>query len=44
MCIRDSEYTDTRWVNNPYFGFFTSTDLIGNSTWRFEYIQVVPVD
>ena len=38
------EYTDTRWVNSPYFGFFTSTDIIENATWRFEYMQVMPLD
>lgn len=38
------EYTDTRWVNDPYFGFFTSTDIIENATWRFEYVQVMPLD
>lgn len=38
------EYTDTRWINDPYFGFFTSTDIIENSTWRFEYMQVMPLD
>lgn len=38
------EYTDTRWTTSPYFGFFTSTDLIEGATWRFEYIQVMPLD
>lgn len=38
------EYTDTRWIGSPYFGFFTSTDIIENSTWRFEYIEVMPLD
>lgn len=38
------EYTDTRWINDPYFGFFASTDLIENTTWRFEYMQVMPLD
>jgi len=38
------EYTDTRWTTSPYFGFFTSTDIIENSTWRFEYMQVMPLD
>lgn len=38
------EYKDTRWIGEPYFGFFTSTDLIENSTWRFEYMQVMPLD
>lgn len=38
------EYDDTRWITSPYFGFFTSTDIIENSTWRFEYMQVMPID
>ena len=38
------EYDDTRWISSPYFGFFTSTDIIENSTWRFEYMQVMPLD
>lgn len=38
------EYDDTRWISSPYFGFFTSTDIIENSTWRFEYMQVMPID
>lgn len=38
------EYADTRWASSPYFGFFTSTDIIENSTWRFEYMQVMPLD
>lgn len=38
------EYEDTRWIGDPYFGFFASTDLIENATWRFEYMQVMPLD
>lgn len=38
------EYTDTRWLGSPYFGFFASTDVIDNLTWRFEYVQVMPLD
>ena len=38
------EYKDTRWVNDPYFGFFASTDEYNNSTWRFEYLEVMPLD
>ncbi|MBX7254390.1 MAG: DUF11 domain-containing protein [Candidatus Promineofilum sp.] len=38
------EYDDTRWVNSPYFGLFASTDIIDNLTWRFEYVQVMPLD
>ena len=38
------EHGDTRWVNSPYFGLFASTDIIDNLTWRFEYVQVMPLD
>jgi hypothetical protein len=38
------EYNDTRWIGNPYFGFFSSTNTWSDSTWRFEYIQVMPLD
>lgn len=38
------EYDDTRWIDSPYFGFFASTDEYNNSTWRFEYMQVMPLD
>jgi uncharacterized repeat protein (TIGR01451 family) len=38
------EYKDTRWIDSPYFGFFASTDEYNNSTWRFEYLQVLPLD
>lgn len=37
-------YDDTRWANEPYFGFFASTDEYNNSTWRFEYMEVKPLD
>ena len=40
----EHEYDDTRWINSPYFGFFASTDVIDNLTWRFEYVQVMPLD
>lgn len=38
------EYDDTRWLGSPYFGFFASTDEYNNSTWRYEYLQVMPLD
>ncbi|MBK8899865.1 MAG: hypothetical protein IPM53_01655 [Anaerolineaceae bacterium] len=37
-------YNDTRWINDPYFGVFASTDEYSNSTWRYEYIRVTPLD
>jgi hypothetical protein len=43
------EYKDTgdgemNWINEPYFGVFASTDEYNNSTWRFEYFEVAPLD
>ncbi len=32
------------WINSPYFGVFASTDEYSNSTGRFEYIKVTPLD
>lgn len=37
-------YNDTRWINDPYFGVFASTDEYSNSTWRYEYFRVTPLD
>ena len=37
-------YTDTRWVHDPYFGVFASTDEYNNSTWRFDNVQLLPLD
>lgn len=39
-----AEYPSTEWIHDPYFGFFGSTDEYNNSTWRFEYITVTPLD
>ena len=38
------EYKDTRWIGSPYFGFFASTDEYSNSTWRWEFLQILPLD
>lgn len=35
---------DTTWVDERYFGVFSSTDEYSNSTGRFEYYEVVPLD
>lgn len=32
------------WIHDPYFGVFASTDEYSNSTWRYEYIKVTPLD
>jgi hypothetical protein len=37
-------YNDTRWINEPYFGVFASTDEYSNSTWRYEYFKITPLD
>lgn len=37
-------YNDTRWINDPYFGVFASTDEYSNSTWRYEYFKITPLD
>lgn len=37
-------YDDARYVTEPYFGVFASTDEYSNSTARFEYYQVLPLD
>ncbi|HRQ36309.1 MAG TPA: hypothetical protein PLD25_00135 [Chloroflexota bacterium] len=34
----------TPWTMGPYFGVFASTDEYSNSTGRFEYIKVTPLD
>ena len=38
------EYDHTRWISSPYFGFFASTDVIDSLTWRFDYVQIMPID
>jgi uncharacterized repeat protein (TIGR01451 family) len=35
---------DTTWVNEPYFGAFGSTDEYSNSTTRWDYVEVRPLD
>lgn len=45
--INDSlkySYSDTRWIDGPYFGVFASTDEYSNSTWRWEYFRITPLD
>jgi len=37
-------YDDTRWINDPYFGIFASTDEYSNSTARVEYYKITPLD
>lgn len=39
-------YNDTRYVtaDRPYFGIFASADEYSNSTARFEYLRVLPLD
>lgn len=35
---------DNLWVNEPYFGLFASTDEYSNSTWRFDYYKITPLN
>lgn len=37
-------YNDTRWIDEPYFGVFASADEYSNSTWRWEYYKITPLD
>lgn len=37
-------YNDTRHINNPYFGVFATTDEYSNSTARFDYFKITPLD
>lgn len=38
------EYTDTRYINSPYFGIIATTDEYSNSTARVEYVKITPLD
>jgi uncharacterized repeat protein (TIGR01451 family) len=42
--IEQMNYKDTRWIQDPYFGVFASTDEYNNSTWRYDNVQVMPLD
>lgn len=42
--ILQKEYKDTRWIGDPYFGVFASTDEYNNSTWRYDNVRVMPLD
>lgn len=35
---------DTTYINDPFFGIFTSTDEYNGSRWEHEYFYVVPLD
>lgn len=37
-------YTDTRWVDDPYFGLFVSTDEYSNSWWAIDNYRIMPLD
>lgn len=39
-----AEFPSDRWLDDPYFGVFASTDEYNNSTWRIDYFQVTPMD
>lgn len=40
----DNDPNAMAWINSPYFGVFASTDEYSNSTGRFDYIKVTPLD
>ena len=37
-------FSDTTWINEPYFGVFTSADEYQPSIWFFDYFELKPVD
>ncbi len=37
-------FTDTTWINEPYFGVFASTDEYKPSIWFFDYFEVTNLD
>jgi hypothetical protein len=38
------QYFDTRYVDQPYFGLFASTDEYTNGLWRVDNFLVMPID
>ncbi len=40
----ERHFTDTTWINEPYFGVFASTDEYKPSIWLYKYFQVAPLD
>ncbi len=38
------EYSDTRWINDPYFGVFAYAGEYTSAVARFEYFAVTPLD
>ena len=39
-----AEFRSDKWKTDPYFGIFASTDMYNNSTWRFDWVRVTPLD
>ena len=37
-------YSDTRYLDQPYFGVFASTEEYKPSIWFFDYVSVTPLD
>jgi hypothetical protein len=47
LLVNGSHYAtiaDDAWIHEPYFGVFASTDEYSNSTQRFDWYQVLPLD
>jgi hypothetical protein len=42
--VLQHEYSDTRWINQPYFGVFAYAGEYTSSVARFEYFSVTPLD
>lgn len=40
----ERHFTDTSFINDPYFGVFASTDEYKPSIWFYEYYEVMPLD
>ena len=37
-------FSDTTWINEPYFGVFASTEEYQPSIWFYDYYQITPLD
>ncbi len=42
--VQKASFSDTTYINEPYFGVFASTDEYKPSIWFFDYYQVAPLD
>jgi len=42
--VQKETFSNTSYINEPYFGVFASTDEYKPSIWFFDYFQVAPLD